>query len=616
MRFRKYILCCLIILIFVSQTGCALKASGPVAANGEKSILEKATMQDEAGAVWKIQNRKMKDALWGVSRIEIFQGDLLFIGYTDMYLVSMETGEILHKMNYEAYELPIVSVCGDKIVVNGWQDGDIKVLDGEFQVIQEYTLDDSYDGVYVNGDATKAYCFHTDGRLGLLDLATGQEEILSMSVNAPMYMFEDDAIIFDYLNEQRNVIGNGVLDLESTTIKEYPFSKTISGLKNKGNYWLACDIEEWNSYYFSTSEANYSFTLPDEESELSLLEGPASIFRKYVSEEGDSSMTLYDKSGNMLSQYVMDEGWLNTGLVWSEEAGGYFFIQEHWNFFGTTSNLMFWDVDVPMEGENIAFNLEYSFGGNIYTDGLQTCYNKAAEIAQKYGVDIKVGEQCATTYLNDYTMAQETNPFKIHSALRSLDKVLGKYPQGFLGQLTYGKQQRIEISLIGEIIDKEGSAYGGTSGFASRKTEGKNVMVVDINNNGLEQTFYHEIMHLIDYRFEYYEQVKKPKVNQPTQWYKLNPEGYTYTEDYNQKKDDATLAAYANWFVDDYAYVSIKEDRARIMENAMAGNVDVFKDKPQLIAKLEFLCRVIREDFDTTGWPEKTPWEETLEKCR
>ena len=59
---------------------------------------------------------------------------------------------------------------------------------------------------------------------------------------------------------------------------------------------------------------------------------------------------------------------------------------------------------------------------------------------------------------------------------------------------------------------------------------------------------------------------------------------------------------------------NLKEDRARIFEDAMLSGAGVYADRPALWLKLDSFSRAIRAHFDTTGWPEKTAWEQALER--
>ena len=71
---------------------------------------------------------------------------------------------------------------------------------------------------------------------------------------------------------------------------------------------------------------------------------------------------------------------------------------------------------------------------------------------------------------------------------------------------------------------------------------------------------------------------------------------------------------YDGWFVDYYACTFPTEDRARIMEYAMAEVYWPFEGDTPIDDKLAYYSRCIRDCFDTTGWPEKTAWEQAIDQ--
>ena len=48
----------------------------------------------------------------------------------------------------------------------------------------------------------------------------------------------------------------------------------------------------------------------------------------------------------------------------------------------------------------------------------------------------------------------------------------------------------------------------------------------------------------------------------------------------------------------------------------MIGASWSFSQRPNLIPKLEYYGKCIRDTFDTTGWPAQTLWEQTLEQAK
>ena len=67
--------------------------------------------------------------------------------------------------------------------------------------------------------------------------------------------------------------------------------------------------------------------------------------------------------------------------------------------------------------------------------------------------------------------------------------------------------------------------------------------------------------------------------------------------------------------MDTYSRTFPTEDRARVLENAMAGWDWYFRDGQHapLREKLTYYAACIRDAFDTTGWPDVTLWEKPLQ---
>ena len=134
-------------------------------------------------------------------------------------------------------------------------------------------------------------------------------------------------------------------------------------------------------------------------------------------------------------------------------------------------------------------------------------------------------------------------------------------------------------------------------------------MVIDIEASTTE-TYYHEFSHIIDSYLEWESLEREDALFSEETWNSLNPkwfDGYSYDYGYEIYLDDYT------YFVDSYATISPTEDRARVLEYAMADfGRWTFEDAKGLRKKLDYYCRCIRDAFDTTGWPEVLPWEQYL----
>jgi len=104
----------------------------------------------------------------------------------------------------------------------------------------------------------------------------------------------------------------------------------------------------------------------------------------------------------------------------------------------------------------------------------------------------------------------------------------------------------------------------------------------------------------------------------PDTWDALNPPGFTYCGDAALSNDLRQWTLYSCdpadvCFVDGYACVDAREDRARIMEYFMVHEdaAQLLIESPVIRRKLRLMCGAVRDNFDTTGWGQ-VRWESLL----
>lgn len=124
-----------------------------------------------------------------------------------------------------------------------------------------------------------------------------------------------------------------------------------------------------------------------------------------------------------------------------------------------------------------------------------------------------------------------------------------------------------------------------------------NIRIILALDENLERNFYHAVCHMIETRLL---SVSAALYD----WDKLNPEDFTYDNDYvkNLQRDETMyLEGGDRSFVDTFSMSFEREDRARILEYAcMPGNEDLFQCRI-LQQKLQLLCKGIRDAFALDG---------------
>lgn len=251
-------------------------------------------------------------------------------------------------------------------------------------------------------------------------------------------------------------------------------------------------------------------------------------------------------------------------------------------------------------------------------EALALLKERAEKIGKENGVEIYFGEDIKNCPRDIYDYKVTNNAIRIDKMLDLLEKALGKYPAGMLEQLGQRENAggKLHVYLSGGItpVDETGIDSIGIQ----NSLDGILFLVLDVNSfTDLENTIYHEIFHAMEGEMNYSEAA----FFDYEVWDSLNPKDFAYDYDYQENSanydfdytlDDTEHEAY---FVDIYSKSFPGEDRARIMEYAMLDESDARRKKieePRLQAKLKYICEQIRKGFDTTGWPEKTSWEQAL----
>lgn len=169
---------------------------------------------------------------------------------------------------------------------------------------------------------------------------------------------------------------------------------------------------------------------------------------------------------------------------------------------------------------------------------------------------------------------------------------LSRYPGGLLGQLG-----PVEILLVAGLTGEDRFSRDHYAGFTQKSGDGWQIVLdVDAATAG---TVHHELAHVLDAI------LTEAGALTEAEWLALCPSGFAWGDD--------NWEDYPDFFCDAYAMQNMKEDRARVFEDAMQLGPGVYADSPALWLKLEYFSRALREHFDTGGWPVKTAWEEALE---
>lgn len=258
-------------------------------------------------------------------------------------------------------------------------------------------------------------------------------------------------------------------------------------------------------------------------------------------------------------------------------------------------------------------NSNYENVGNL--KGYEELYAKAKAIGDKYDVVIAIADQVPDYALNtgsglEYKQSERLmDKEKINYALDKVDKILSIYPKNFFSQLKYDDLDSMRIFIIGFC----------SSGMGVAPTNDNfHYIVMDAEDYGLIDAFdynlNHEISHIIDKTLAHKSEKEPGHLYSEEKWKSYNPPDFIYTVFYNdQQKQNEEYEKYSEYFAYSYGTYNSTEDRATIFGQYMNAYMNfedftsVLPEKAML--KLDYYCECIRDGFDTTGWPELTPWE-------
>lgn len=630
-KFMNYIV---IFLLIVIMTGCGDVQDGEVFTNPEavgftvpSAILEtKESIEDDV--LYYIQNENIESGF--MQNLISFHGNFLLYGFFGemtedspentrfhIQLISPNTGEAVASKSFSGMEMPNVQECGDTLVINDWGKGKIVLLDENLSEIDTYQVTCEYNSMYVSTDAKKVYVFTPDQGLQITNLSTGKMTVeLEDTVN--LFVANDcgNIITFSFIDRRTQLEKFGVLDLENGDIMDFPYEGPIYDIQYLNDTWIATDSDNTSVHYIGNEEEIKTFEYNDVFTAMEMRPESGNLLTKNYDENGFLGMTLYNLEGEFISQCensLKGADFLHD-LVWSEGDNGYFFLMMD---ASGKDKLMFWDISTEIVGKDLSSEV---IPTEILAENAvsQELYTKAKAIGYKHGIEIRIADQMDENYI-DYKVEKNLDEHQIDAALEILGRELLIYPEGYFSQLLHGSVREIEIHLAGTLTNLEvpkGNVNGFTSysGFAQTR-EGKAVVVLDMNEEEeLVRFLHHELFHLVDDKLSFDAMIREDAMYSEEEWMKLNPEGFEYAGSTFELPDELYNEEYDVWFIDMYSRTMSREDRARIMEYAMLGDCNMFIAAPYRQAKLEYLNHCIRDAFDTTGWPEKTVWEETLEK--
>lgn len=235
--------------------------------------------------------------------------------------------------------------------------------------------------------------------------------------------------------------------------------------------------------------------------------------------------------------------------------------------------------------------------GPALDSALEAVRQQADTLEEKYDITVQLAQQTELScrYAGK-TADTVTDPEVIRAALDTLDQELGKYPEGFFKAFRNGAGEGgLCFSLTGEI---EGDL--STVGF-SKLIRDTYVLGLDITALALPQTIHHEVWHGIEMRLS-------TDTFDTAAWSACNPSGFRYYGSYDPGYEKLTKWTWSHGsvgnshFVDPYARINGREDRARIWEMVMSIDVSQLMEAGAVRQKLQIMVGAMDQVFPGEGF--------------
>ncbi len=225
------------------------------------------------------------------------------------------------------------------------------------------------------------------------------------------------------------------------------------------------------------------------------------------------------------------------------------------------------------------------------TQGLQSLQAQLQALQDTHSISLLIGE-AADAVPEGLSVETEYLVPAFQRYIPVLERLLAQFPEDFFAKAA----QRTPSGLIHIALVRSFKGQVSDLPVLHFRQDGEIYLILQMDED-LQQNFYHSVSHMIETRL-------LSSCTALYDWDKLNPEGFSYDNDYrkNLDRDDAQYLQGADrGFIDTFSMSFAREDRARILEYAcMPGNEELFQCRI-LQQKLQMLCAGIREAFFLDG---------------
>ena len=569
-------------------------------------LLEQGIALEGSGNLRYIPNQTVENM--ASPEVRLFGNGLLFSECVENKLVlkhiSLEDGATVSEGSVPAASGAKLYIGSGEIGICDRELGQISILDEQFHPLRAYDVPGEGDDWYLNSELDILYIFFSDRGLLARNLMTKEDIwLVDNGFRVTAMGSANGYVIFEYTDRSDQKTYARCLNLSTATLETLPIGGAVAGGTRQGETWL---IQRGGDSILVQNDISYALSWSD--SDLRLLSPKRHLLATDLS---GRNLMLFESDGSFISQCslpISSHAMTGSDFVWSGYWEGYFFA----DFMDGTCRLMYWDVNADCEGEDLPM---LPLGETQQTQSVveASLYERAAQLSQRFGVDIRIAEQCSLDYTN-YRGFVMTNPSYIRLALDTVEDALSQYPEGFFRQLCYGSIESVRIELVDALTAKEDAQNKPDAATGFAQNMGSYHLIVLDGYEVRKPTVFHELSHVIDKRLAWDSLIREDAQFSEEAWLALQPEGFEFGYTYSDYTGTAQLSYVESGdFVSDYSMTYPTEDRSTLMEVAMLGQNWAFEPGSGRRAKMQYYADCIRDCFDTTGWPEVTTWEQVLQ---
>jgi hypothetical protein len=319
----------------------------------------------------------------------------------------------------------------------------------------------------------------------------------------------------------------------------------------------------------------------------------------------NDAITLYDLVSGRKAAVVLLPGVMEIwGLRMEADGSVWFFCDA-----AGKERLCAWNTANSAVEDETVYTAPFYSRQEPDVEGLSAVADKLKELSDRFEIEFLMGEDVLSTQPKDYTYMTEYLVPVYEKYLQTLEDTLNRFPEGFFAKAMEPRKGKLTICLVRQVC---GVAEAGTldQNQGIQFWDNENGVVAVCLNDGLEQSLYHMLMHVMESRIF-------NKVLTLDKWHTLNPQGFLYDNDYLSnlhRQDTQYLEGENRYFIDMFSMSFAREDRARIFEYASTPDNEALFSSPAMQSKLKTLCEAVRKAFGLTKYQGELIWEQYLSK--